>query len=184
MIAPCGVPPQSPAPYVVDTHIATAGRPVVACVGQHEFFGLDAGADVGRQALAFMVDDDVVLGGDPPALAADGDVAAGEDEPVQPSIFRDLEHIAGAVDVGVEQRRGVAQPAAGVDDAVVHVVDAGHRLTQGLVVPDVADEPRDVEIVDSDGVGAVAHHDAHIVAVADELAGDVRAEIAVGADDQ
>jgi hypothetical protein len=56
--------------------------------------------------------------------------------------------------------------------------------TQGLVVPDVADEPRDVEIVDPDRVRAVAHHDAHIVAFADELAGDVRSEIAVRADDQ
>ena len=137
---------------------------------QHELLGLHPRSDVRRQTL---VDDDVVLGGRAPALATDGDVAAGEDEPVQPSIFRDLEHIARALDVGVEQRRGVAQPAAGVDDAVVHIVDTCHRLAQRVVVPDVADEPRHLEIVDADGVRAVAHHDTHLLAVADELTGDV-----------
>src|SRR6185437_12620079 len=106
------------------------------------------GADVRRQT---PVDDDVVLGGDAAPLAPDRDVAAGEDKAVQPSVFRDLEHFACAVDVGVEQGRGVAQPATGVDDAVVDVLDACHGLAQGLVVPDVADEPRDIEIVDADG---------------------------------
>ena len=84
----------------------------------------------------------------------------------------------------MEQRRGVAQPAAGVDDAVVDDVAAGHRLAQDVVVPDVADEPRHLQVVDADGVGPVAHHDADVLAVGDELAGDVRAEVAVGADDE
>ena len=157
------------------------GQAVFTCVLQHEFLGLHPGADVRRQT---PVDDDVVLGGDATAFASDGDVAAGEDEPVQPSVFRDLEHVACAVDVGVEQRGGVAQPATGVDHAVVHVLRAGHRVAQRLVVPDVADEPRDVKVIDADRVGTVAHHDAHVLTLVHQLAGDVRAEIPVGADDQ
>ena len=66
----------------------------------------------------------------------------------------DLEHVAGALDVGAEQRRRVLEPAAGVDDAVVDDVAAGHRLAQDVVVPDVADEARHVQVVDADRVGA------------------------------
>src|SRR5690606_21318829 len=99
-------------------------------------------------------------------------------------VLRDVQDIAGALDVGAEQRRRIAQPAAGVHDAVVEVVDAGHRGAQGVVVPDVAVEAVDVEVVDADGVGAGADHDPHVVPVGDQLAGDVRAEEPVGADDQ
>ena len=41
-----------------------------------------------------------------------------------------------------------------------------------------------VQVVDADRVGPVADHDADVVPVVDELARDVRAEVAVGADDE
>ena len=85
----------------------------------------------------------------------------------------DVEDVAGAFDVGPEQRCGVAQPAAGVHDAVVDVVAAGHRRAQRVVVPDIADVPLHLEIVDGDGVGVLAHHHPHLVTVGDQLPGDV-----------
>lgn len=39
-------------------------------------------------------------------------------------------------------------------------------------------------VVDADGVGAVAHHHADVVAVGAELSRDVASEVSVGADDQ
>ena len=184
MIAPCGVRPQSPLPYVVDTHIATAGRPCSRAYRSTSVLGLYPGADVRRQAT---IADDVVLGGAVAAPPTHRHIAAGEHEAAQArqSFDGDVEHVARALDVGVKQRRGVAQPAAGVDDAVVDDVAAGHRLAQHVVgVADVADEPRDLQVVDADGVGVVAHHDPYVVAVGDQLAGDVVTEKAVGADDQ
>ncbi len=131
-----------------------------------------------------LVDDLVVFGRDAAALAADSHVAAGEDEAPKAGILGDLQHVSGAIDVGVEQRRRVLEPAAGVDDAVVDDIAAGHRLAQNVVVPDVPDEPRGLQVVDADRVGAVAHHHRDVLAVVDELARDVAAEVAVGADDE
>ena len=51
-------------------------------------------------------------------------------------------------------------------------------------LPDVADEPLHVEVVDGDGVGVLAHHHPHLVAVGDQPPGDVGAQKAVRADDE
>ena len=96
----------------------------------------------------------------------------------------DIEDIAGAVDVGAVQRSRVDQITAGVDDAIVDIVATSHGLGQGGVVPDIADEAVGVEIVDTDGVGALAHHRPDVVAGRHQLAGDVRTQEAVGADDE
>ena len=40
------------------------------------------------------------------------------------------------------------------------------------------------QVVDADGVGVRPHHDPYVVAVGDQLAGDVGTEKPVGADDQ
>ena len=111
-------------------------------------------------------------------------VTTGEDKLPKAGIFGDLEHVAGALDVGVKQRRRITQPAAGVDDAVVDVVDTGHRLAQRVVVPNVADEPRDGQVVDADRVGVGPHHRPDLMTVGYQLPCHMRAEKAVGADDQ
>ena len=69
------------------------GQAVLLRVLQHHVLGLHPGPDVRRQPA---VDDDVVLGGAVAATAADGDVAAGEDELAQVGILGDFEHVAGA----------------------------------------------------------------------------------------
>ena len=89
-----------------------------------------------------------------------------------------------AVDVGAEQRRGVLEPAAGVDDAVVHDLAADHRRAEDVGIPDVADEARDFQVVDADGVGTGPHHGPHVLPVGDQLPGHMRAEVSVGADDE
>ena len=45
-------------------------------------------------------------------------------------------------------------------------------------------KPLRVQIVDADCLGRTAHHDPDVMAGLDELAGDVRAEEPVGADDE
>ena len=91
------------------------------------------------------------------AAASDGGVGAGVDEVLKRAISVDLlgdfQHVSCSVDVGAEQRRRIPEPAAGVDYAVIHVVTSGHRPPKDVVVPDVADESLDVEIVDARRVG-------------------------------
>ena len=139
-------------------------------------------------AQRFKVADLVGLGRDAAAATAHGGVAAGEDEAVQRVSgvhgAGDVEHVAGSLDVGAVQRRRVGQPGAGVDDAVVDVVASGHRIAQYIVVPDVAEEPFGFEVVDAGGSSVGTHNDSHVVAGVDELAGDMRAEVAVGSDDE
>src|SRR6202044_830573 len=72
----------------------------------------------------------------------------------------------------------------GVDDAVIDVVAALHCLAHGGRIEDVAVEPGDVQVVDAAGVRVRAHHRAHVGTGGDELAVDMRAQKAVGADDQ
>src|SRR6478752_6853665 len=72
---------------------------------QHDVLCLHAGPDVRRQPA---VHDDVVLAGAVTAPATDGHVAAGEDELAEVRSLGDFEHVAGAVDVRVEQRCGIA----------------------------------------------------------------------------
>ena len=98
--------------------------------------------------------------------------------------YRDIQHVPGALDIGVEQRCRIAQPTAGVHHAVVDDIDAGHRRGQYLVVPDIADEALHVEIVDADGVGALTHHHPDVLPIGHQLAHHVRTEVTVGAYDE
>ena len=163
-------------------------QPALARVLHHQVLGLHPRPHVRRERLGLRVGDHVVLRRRAAPLAADGDVAAGEDEALEArgdlGLDGDLEHVSRALDIGAEQRRRITQPAPGVDDAVVDDVAAGHRLAQYVVVPDVAEEPGDLQIVDADRGGPRAHHHPDVLPVGDELARHVRAEVAVRADDE
>jgi hypothetical protein len=84
--------------------------------------------------------------------------------------------VAQSLDVGAEQRRGVAQPGAGVDDAVEDVVDAGHRGAQCGVVEDVAVVIFDVEVLDRLRRTGPPQDDPHVVAAFHQLPGDMGAQ--------
>ena len=94
------------------------------------------------------------------------------------------EHVPQALDVGAEQRRGVAQPRTGVDDAVEDVVAAGHRGAQRRVVEDVAVVVLDVEVLDGFRRAGPADQHPHVVAAVDQLPGDMGAEEPARADHQ
>ena len=158
------------------------GQAGLGDVAHHQVFGLHPGLHVGSQPARV---DHVVLGRDVAMPPAHRRVGAGEDEPAQAGFFDgDVEDVAQTFDVGAEQRRRVTQPGAGVDDAVVDVVDAVHRLAHRGGVEHVAVEAGEFEVVDGAGVGVGAHHGPYFGTVGDQLAGDVRTQKAVGADDQ
>jgi hypothetical protein len=115
-------------------------------------------------------------------------IAAGEHKSLQLGgdgfFHSDIQDIAQPLDVGAKQRCRVLQPRPGVDHAVVHLVAAVHRLAHGGGVEDVTVKTGDFQIVDAAGIGASAHHGSHVGARGDKLAGDMRTQKAVGADDQ
>jgi hypothetical protein len=79
---------------------------------------------------------------------------------------------------------GVAQPCAGVDDAVEDVVAACHGGAQCGVVEDVAVVIFDVEVLDRLRRAGPANQHPHVVAAVDQLAGDMGAEEPARADHQ
>ena len=158
------------------------GQTAVARRLQYQAFGLYPGSDVRGEFP--LIGDDVGLASAPALPAVNGGVGAGEDKPMQRSAFGDSNHIPSALDIGMKQRGGVGQPAAGIDHAVVDVIASGHCRAQRVVVPDVTDVTFDREVIDADGVGAVAHHHPNVVAGCHQLTCDVRAEKTVGADDE
>jgi hypothetical protein len=106
-------------------------------------------------------------------VPTNGHIAAGEHEPLQVRRPCDLEDVAGAVDVGAEQRGRVTQPRPGVHHAVVDDIHTGHRVAQGVGVEDVTLKALQAQIVDADRVGIGPDHDPHIATILHELARDV-----------
>jgi hypothetical protein len=117
--------------------------------------------------------DDVVFGRHPAASPAHGRVGTGEHELAQIGVLGDVKDVAQTVHVGAKQRRRVAQPRPGVDDAVVHVIATLHCPVQRGGVEDVAVESGELQIVDAPGVGGRPHHRPDVGAGSNELAGDV-----------
>jgi hypothetical protein len=85
------------------------GQPALSAVPQHQVLGLHAGLDV----AACLVERVVFTG---LAIVAKGDRPdrAGEDEPLQIGPGGNVEDMTQTLDVGLEQRSGIAQPRTGV----------------------------------------------------------------------
>jgi hypothetical protein len=107
---------------------------------------------------------------------------AGEDEPRQAGLNRNVEHMPESLDVGAEQRRRVAQPHPGVDDAVVHNIAAGHGRPKRIVVEEVSVAAFDREVIDPLGGTRLSQHHANVFPVGHQPPHDVRADKATGAD--
>ena len=95
---------------------------------------------------------------------------------LQVGVHRRVEHVPQPLDVGAEQRRRVAQPRPGVDDAVEDVVAVGHRRAHRRVVEDVAVVVFDVEVLDRFRRAGPAQQHSDVVAAFDQLPGDMGAE--------
>ncbi len=117
-----------------------------------------------------------IFSGKPGFGDTDGGDRAGEDEFSQVRFRRDVQDLLQPFDVGPPERGRIAQPGAGVDDAVVHHVAVVHRGAHRLGVEDIAVDPLHVEIVDPAGGTGAADEHANILTALDKPSGDMRAE--------
>jgi hypothetical protein len=108
-----------------------------------------------------------------------GDSAAVH-EPEQDGFGRDIEHRPQTLDVGREQRRRIAQPCPGVDDAVIHHVAVRHGCAQRFFVEKASIAAFDVQIADRHCRAGLAEEHPHVVTSLDELSGDMRSNEPAG----